>query len=418
MSSIVKTLLTRVALVLLSVIFSLTIAELILRVLSVESTVTIGHHKLFCEYDPLLGWKNKKNTSGWHVTPEYKILESFNSKGIRGPEYSYEKTEDEFRIFILGDSFAEGHTVEFEELFSEVLKRKLNESGDQYYQVINSGTGGYSTDQELLLFQTEGSKYNPDLTILMFYQNDVWYNNQARYWRGYKPFFELENGELVLTNFPVPEPDMDQGQNQDLTSEKKVLGKVRSWLGERSYLYQFVATRIVRTYFLYKLAMKLGLVEDPEEKIKNNDQIIPIPDEFRIWEKVYNDQVRDAWRITEAIITKLQDESTSIGSELLVFHVPSRANIYMEEWQATKLKYGISDDNWNIEQVEIELEAVCEKNKVDFFSPTYQMKTEAKKLVSKKQRLYFISDGHWNSTGHQFVGEILAEYVTANYLEN
>jgi hypothetical protein len=60
------------------------------------------------------------------------------------------------------------------------------------------------------LYQTEGRRAHPDLTVLMFHDNDVWFNGQARcgpWSRGYKPFFRLESKALRSTNVPVPPPD-------------------------------------------------------------------------------------------------------------------------------------------------------------------------------------------------------------------
>ena len=161
------------ALIFTSTLFSLAVAEILLRAFQEERQV--HEHKLFCEYDPLLGWRKIPNMTGIHVGPEdeYRIRESMNSKGIRGPEYPYNKADKEYRIFVLGDSYAEGYTVEFDELFSEVLKRNLNKRHTRPIEVINTGTGGYSTDQELLLFKNEGVKYQPDLTVLLFCGNDV-----------------------------------------------------------------------------------------------------------------------------------------------------------------------------------------------------------------------------------------------------
>ena len=142
-------------LLMFATLISLAIAEIALRI--VQRTHP-RHHQLFCEYHPVLGWQKKPNFSGIHVGPKevYRVRETMNSKGIRGPEYPYEKPAQEFRIVALGDSFAEGYTVEFEDLFSEVLKRRLNRDQRRPVQVINAGTGGYSTDQELLWFTTEG----------------------------------------------------------------------------------------------------------------------------------------------------------------------------------------------------------------------------------------------------------------------
>jgi hypothetical protein len=153
--------------------------EGILRLLAKAAPLHLNQHKVCCEHDPQLGWRHVANRTVTFQAPEYSITERFNSRGVRGPEYSLEKDIDEYRIVVLGDSFAEGYTVEFEELFSEVLKQRLNEQGGRRVEVINLGVGGYSTDQEVLLYQIQGIHYRPNLVILMFHDNDVWSQAQS-----------------------------------------------------------------------------------------------------------------------------------------------------------------------------------------------------------------------------------------------
>ncbi len=57
-----------------------------------------------------------------------------------------------------GDSFTQGNMVPFRELSSEVLKARLNDAGPGTYEGINAGTSGYSTDQELVFFHSEGKR--------------------------------------------------------------------------------------------------------------------------------------------------------------------------------------------------------------------------------------------------------------------
>ena len=375
-----KGLLINIILLLLSILVSLIAVEGLLRVFSSESAPRLGFLTSLCEHDPLLGWKKIPNEKIMHVHVEYTVVESFNSKGIRGPEYLYDKIGDEYRILILGDSFAQGYTVEFNKLFSEVLKEKLNDNRDKYCEVINAATAGYSTDQELLFFQTEGMKYSPDVTVLMFCQNDVLYNNQTKYWLGSKPLFRIENGKLVLANVPVPEPVTQSTETQPFFE------RVNKWLNEKSYLYNFIITRIPVRH-LYALVINLGLVGNGNE-VENRDEIIRIPAEFRVWEKTYNDVVQDAWSVTEAIIMKLKEEADLIGSKLLIFYIPSRGSINEEAWAATKNKYGISDEDWNVGQVGIELK-IMGKPETDLEEIKSKISEKLKVQDSKVEPLAF-----------------------------
>lgn len=376
----------------------------------------VGNPRTFYEHDTLLGWRNIPNTDKIRTIRgegNNKIRYQINSRGIRGPEYSYEKVGNEFRILLLGDSYTEGYVVEFNNLFSEVMTRKLNNNGKNiYFQTINSGTSGWSTDQELLFFQNEGKKYKPDLTILLFYQNDLSYNNQPKdFGMSYKPLFIEKSGELVLTNVPVPKPDKIVNNDQLETGEKSIFKELKLWLHKKSYLYGFIKERIKKTYFLNNLAIRLHLKEMP----KSEDELLPR--EYNVWKRTYNEPVRESWHITEAMLVQLKKDTALIGSELLVFYVPHEASVYQEMWETIKNNYGFTDEHWSIDQVSLELGEVCRRNGIDFFDPTELFRAKAEELQKDKIRLYDPINEHWNIEGNKFVGELLADYVGSKHIE-
>ena len=401
-----------------AICFIFLVGETVVRVFLDEPADNewVGNPKDFYEYHPLLGWRNIPNTNKIRISTRgrNKVLYQINSKGIRGHEYSYKKTNNEYRIFLLGDSYTEGYVVEFEELFSEIMTNKLNNMGKGInFQAINSGTSGWSTDQELLLFQSEGKKYNPDLTILMFFENDLAYNNQIKDWgMNYKPLFIKKNGKLVLTNIPVPKPDKIVYNDQLKPEDESTFKWLKLWFHGKSYLYGFIKKRIKNTYFLNNLAIKLHLKDKPI----NEDELLPR--EYNVWKKTFNESVRESWQITEEMLILLKNETNSIGSGLLVFFVPNEASVYQEQWSKIKNNYGFSDENWNIEQVGIELGAVCKRNSIDFLNPTELFRTKAKDLEKNKQFLYDPINKHWNVEGNKFVGELLTDYIVSKHLKN
>ncbi len=364
------------------------------------------HQQLFVQHDPLLGWSKIPGKHARHITSEYNIDESLNSRGIRGPEYDYEKSPGEYRVMMLGDSFVEGYSVEFEETSSQVLQRLLTERGYPDCTVINGGTGGWSTDQEYLYFKNEAYKYHPDLTILMFHPNDIVGNCRSGQFRGFKPRFLLENGELILTNVPVPEPAemVDENANAD----ESLLLKAKHWLFANSRLYLLFQGAVTNNYKLHLLAIKLGLAESPGK----NGELLPVPAEVKMYEKSYDAETRQAWDLTEALIVSLKQAIQSDSSRLIVFYVPPSAAVHDNEWQATKTKYGISDKDWSIHRAAAELKAVCEKNGIDFVDPTDRFLGEADRLRQGDSLLYFPHDAHWTAAGHRLSAEVLADFIT------
>src|ERR1700757_2661820 len=94
----VKNMMANLAILVGSLLLSWCICEGILRASYGVLAQAGDHHRLFMEYDALLGWRKIPHITGRHVTSEYSISERMNSKGIRGPEYAYAKRQNEFRI--------------------------------------------------------------------------------------------------------------------------------------------------------------------------------------------------------------------------------------------------------------------------------------------------------------------------------
>jgi lysophospholipase L1-like esterase len=383
----------KLLLLMLSTVFSLAIAEIVLRLIQTEPYVA---HQLFCEHHPVLGWQKKPNFSGIHVSPEeiYRVRETMNSKGLRGPEYPYKKPPEEFRIVVLGDSFAEGYTVEFNNLFSEALKRGLNTDERRPVQVINAGTGGYSTDQELLWFTTEGVKYDPDLAILLFCTNDVLFNTVDRYWRGFKPLFRMEGETLELTNVPVPPP------LPPVQRSASPLLRFKRWMNDSSYLYMNLRSGLRQNEKITSLLEWVGYAQRRTTSAESHDAMnsdedgrSPAPDFKRLsdWSQA-TEQERDAgWTITKALLLKLKAEAESKGCRLLVMTVPGEA------------------------EVTSGVESICRENSMDCINPTERFRDEELKLNRQGKQLTFAPlDLHWNAEGHRLVAEVLGEHIVTH----
>jgi hypothetical protein len=368
---------------------TLAACEWIVRLRYPEYGIPVFTTKLFTEYDPLLGWRKIPNFHGAHVQEEYTIVERFNSKGLRGPEYSYEKPEDEYRIIVLGDSFTKGYTVEFKDLFTELLKQNLNAELETSIEVINTGTGGYSTDQELLFFRTEGKKYEPDLVILLYCDNDTEMNTKAnyKYWkRGEKPLFELVDGTLSLKSTPnktwdrQEEAEKDRAQHEHDYKERFVLWKPETW-----YLY-----RLVRHVMSHR---SNGIIpaEGPIEPDTNDMS------EGRAWTDTGYRGDKSDWIMTEALMARIKKETSDIGAEFLLFNIPNKKDIH-----------GSNPPNYATEN---NLRVLSHRRDIAFIPTVDTFRKQASLLAPSGRRLYWKKDTHWTAEGHRLTAQILTQHL-------
>lgn len=100
---------------------------------------------------------------------------------FRSVRYDLAKDRSTMRIMCLGDSCTQGFIkeggryMEARQTYPSRLQEMLqnyNRKSEKYFEVINAGTGGYSSLQGLRYFKRELLKYNPDIITFYFGIND------------------------------------------------------------------------------------------------------------------------------------------------------------------------------------------------------------------------------------------------------
>lgn len=363
----------RIALPLLSVLLTLVVVEHFLRWAGFGGGAVDLHSRML-QYDSQLGWAKTPGASVSYRWQGVRIVETSNSEGARGPEHAAVSPVGRRRLLFLGDSFCEGYLVSDDEVFSAQFETMAAA------EAINMGVAGYSTDQQLLLHRRIVDRYRPEQTVLLFFDNDVWFNALAVEHRASKPLFQFDGVGLRLTGVPVPPPDPDVPSAPSAGRP----GSLR--------LLRMLATAARRV-----TPRNLGAHQTVLEPVN----------EFLLYKRNPPEQVDAAWRLTEELLRRLAAEVQEKGSQLRILYVPNVAAVSDDSLAATRRLYGMPEADWDLRLVERRLEAVCDRLAVPFISPVEVLRARTR----QGEALYFPSDGHWTAAGHQAIARILAQQL-------
>ena len=155
--------------------------------------------------DPALKFYEHHKTRGWTTKKNLKIYVegrpyTTNNIGERSL-VDYKKDESKYEILVLGDSMTFGEESSDEFVWTNILK-KINKN----LNVINLAVPGYGIDQMYIVLMETIKIYQPDLVILAFVKDDLT-RSMISFREARKPYFEIENDELVLQNTPIKIPD-------------------------------------------------------------------------------------------------------------------------------------------------------------------------------------------------------------------
>ena len=178
-------------------------------------------HRMLIRYDPDVGHifvpgqraRIPNETGGYYVVT--------NSTGFRSDFEFVIPRGDRPRILMLGCSYTAGDNVDNHERYSDQLAEMLGS------EVYNYGVPGTGTDQHLLIYRKFAANVEADLIVLCVHI-DSFRRIQLTHRPSVdrvtrrqimvpKPYFELDDGRLILRHVPVPcERPLRSGDNESV----------------------------------------------------------------------------------------------------------------------------------------------------------------------------------------------------------
>lgn len=378
-------------------------AELMLRIAG------IGRDQ-FERPDPVLGVRFITAKTGLNQSSCFTTSVSTNSHGWRSRETSLAKPEGVYRVLVLGDSFMAGLQVQDHETFSSVLEAGLNQQGlRSRVEVINFGVPSWGTDQEYLALREYGLDFMPDLVLLAFYsQNDVSDNYSVLLSRGStypKPFFDIQDGQLVELPFSDPTPI-------PIAVGRRLAAPFRLYPWVRDSLLQIPAAHRV----LYSLGI-VGVVPEEGRSSEANDAALwKWPGRWKrqidVYRRDYSDEWSHAWKITEGIVKRLRDEVKGAGAALLLLEVSAPVAVLPISLMSRLVAAG-GFDSIDVDKPTTLLKQLAERNKIDLVSLVPGFRERVGNSEAAFAKYYLSCDGHWTPAGHRLAAELVAPAIVA-----
>jgi hypothetical protein len=209
----------------------------------------------------------------------------------RARQYALDKPDEVFRIAVLGDEHSEARQPELRDAWWWLLGHQLDGcslAGGKRVEVLNFGVGGYGTAQEMVMLEAVAMRYRPDLVLLQFTPlNDPQNNSFALAVDKERPFYRLLDGKLRI--------DDSFNRSPGFLSHAAPSHEIARRIGDRSRAVQW-----------------LSMLPEPRHRPGVQKALLgPPPSE--LWE--------EAWRITEALILRMDAYSRRNGAGFAVFSV-------------------------------------------------------------------------------------------------
>ena len=150
--------------------------------------------------DPNLGYVPRAGYSG----DDQKFHQSYGADGFRLHNQNQPPPANAAPpILVVGDSYAMGAEVDDDSTWPAFLQTAVGR------RVLNAAVPGYGIDQVVLRGELLVLTVKPDTLLVGMIADDVERARMRILWGLQKPYFEVDNGKLVLRNVPLAEPELD-----------------------------------------------------------------------------------------------------------------------------------------------------------------------------------------------------------------
>jgi hypothetical protein len=379
-----------------SLLFSLVLIELMLRMLGWSFPV-------FAQPDRDLGWSFRPGISGWS-THENTAHVQINRYGFRGPDWSERPADGVLRIAMLGDSFLDSTNLSEQEALTRIIENDIASCpalAGRRVEVLNLGVSGYGTTQQYLQLRQRAASFHPHLALLAFYAgNDVMNNSRALSVEGQKtkPYFaEAPAGELQL----------DMSFRDSAAFRKEVASDWQRQAVNRSYLLQ-----VLKQALRGKPVIPSPLEFKPDAEAQG--QATYNPEAIALYAPPADETWRSAWSVTEKVLLQMRDWSQQhkIGFGMIIIPDPIQAlpgedkrRVNAAAIKAADLDYPVT----RLDQFALR-NGIASLNLLEFF-----------RNYGDRERVFLygfppkLGSGHLNASGNRIGGKLIADWICRHF---
>lgn len=385
-----KKLLGILLLTIFSMLFALLVCELIIRVTGAGS-MTISRDGRY-RNDRDVGWVCTPNMDERFFLPgSFDVRVVCNSNGLRDSEKDYAKPFGIRRIAVLGDSFVWGYGVENQEMVSTVLQDLIPNT-----ETLNFGVKGYSTVQEIVRLETEGLRYEPDLTLLFFCWNDLEDNFDSKDLS--RPIVELANDDgLHIMNRPV--------QNRHKSP-------IQQWFQRNVRVFGFIRYSSELLQYKFKERRRSDVLRAKPQTVKarsakeiNKDSM-----EFSMADMYAppTPEMERAWTAMRLLLSKAKNLAARDGGNLIVVYVAMKEAMDKQVFDTEMRRAGLNPESKALDwdRPSNNLGEICAGLQIQYvdLTPVFRRHPEPFSLFLKK-------NAHWSAAGHRLAAETVAARI-------
>ena len=315
--------------------------------------------------EPWGSW-HKANATDRHRTRCFDVSYRSNEVGARDAPFSLEKAGSQARYILLGDSFAEGYGINFEDTAQAQLEKLLG------IDVYNFGSAGYfGPVQYYLIYKDLASRYQHDGVFLFFLPANDFTDNDFSIWKDlrptwYRPYYKKNNSgqyDIIYSDRAIPRERLENDPRDNQDDDDFDRGFFRGFL--RHYTFTFNTVRTIKYFIATNSVEKLGY-------------------------SGYYDATQEQQEAAIYFIKKIAADATPRRVTILV--IPNRGDI-------ERIRSGASykDKYWFKELQALKLG----NSNVDVIDMADDMPRDYKSL-------FLTCDNHWNELGNLEAAEIIA----------
>lgn len=375
-----------------SILFSLLVLELGARLIFPGEAVVDPLYMHHPEYRYLLAPNGHLRVPVPVSETERKyVTHVTSSQGLRD-HYVPTKQAGEYRIAMIGDSFAEGFGTELEDTIPKQLEARLQKDmPGRRIRVINGAMGGGGAWQELGMLRERVLPLEPDLVILQIF-----------------PFNDISDALDA------------RGRFLRAYSDQKLYELGLFWsMGRKRYWPERMLFRYSRAYHvLRESTMKLWVLD-----LLNDCRLVPPveldrppPSADRLyWMEVnlegWYPELEEAYRLWQRDVLLIRQECRDRGLDLIAYAIPDRSDLSDGDWEHAvsqaqpPVRYERGKGLRMVEEF-LQREAI----------PTVDV-PKALREAGRTEDLYIPFDGHLNEKGHKVTADALAEYLEKEYFQ-